>query len=75
MPPKHEGPISYHSSPTTAAAWSGPTHRKCRKIVTYSEQNIWNKLQYYFNSNTSFKEAWEFCHLGMATFKRLYEDQ
>lgn len=34
MPAKHEGPISNHSRPTTAAAWRGPTHRKCRKIVT-----------------------------------------
>lgn len=35
MPAKHDGPISTHRRPTTAAAWRGPTHRKCRKMVTW----------------------------------------
>ena len=33
MPAKHDGPISCHSSPTTTAAWRGPTQRKCKKMV------------------------------------------
>lgn len=45
MPAKHDGPISAHSSPTTAAAWRGPTHRKCRKIVTYSREFSMNNVQ------------------------------
>lgn len=35
IPAKHDGPISDHSRPTTAAAWRGPTHKKCRKMVTW----------------------------------------
>lgn len=34
MPAKQDGPISTHSRPMTTAAWRGPIHKKCRKIVT-----------------------------------------
>lgn len=40
IPAKHDGPISAHSKPTTAAAWRGPIHKKCRKIVTFKWE--WN---------------------------------
>lgn len=48
MPAKHDGPISIHSRPTTAAAWRGPTHRKCRKMVTCWRELSWmlNELQH-----------------------------
>lgn len=44
IPAKHDGPISAHSKPTTAAAWSGPIHKKCRKMVTFEEWNTYNLI-------------------------------
>lgn len=44
IPAKHDGPISAHSKPTTAAAWRGPIHKKCRKIGSFKwekEFNCW----------------------------------
>lgn len=49
MPARHDGPISCHSRPITAAAWRGPTHRKCRKIVTWENRCKQNSIKpYYF---------------------------
>lgn len=50
MPAKHDGPISAHSSPTTAAAWRGPTHKKWRKIVTCWREHTMNELEHYQKS-------------------------
>lgn len=44
IPARQEGPISSHSRPTTAAAWRGPTHRKCRNMVTWREKQNHHNL-------------------------------
>lgn len=55
IPAKHDGPISAHRSPTTAAAWRGPTHRKCRKIVTWSPttHNNWSDTIALMHNDTT----------------------